>query len=228
MSAKKPAEPKLPYPSLKDNKELSDQLLSIVAALKKSADGKDGMAAASEMSKTQQTRKSARDNFTFALLLGVAEAKAMGKIVAKLDLTKEGSMLWDKATKLCSDISQQIESGMWVLYDSQLSKEYSRKFRQLQASLRHDENHELRMRLISGQVEPLSVTSLRPDQLAPKQRQEQMEFQMKQYFDSKVKISNEDDAAAGSMIMKTDQGLEFVTASKKSHKTATSDANDDN
>lgn len=51
---------------------------------------------------------------------------------------------------------------------------------------------------------------------------------MKQYFDSKVKINNEDDAAAGSMIMKTDQGLEFVTASKKKQKEAITDANDDN
>ena len=38
---------------------------------------------------------------------------------------------------------------------------------------------------------------------------------MKQYFDSKVKLDNEAEAAAETIIMKTDQGLEFITSKKK-------------
>ena len=72
--------------------------------------------------------------------------------------------------KFCADISSQIESGMWVCYDSELNKDYSRKFRQLQASLRHDDNQELRLRILKGVVEPLSVAKLQPHQLAPKAR----------------------------------------------------------
>ena len=92
-----------------------------------------------------QTRKSAKDNFTYALLLGVAEAKLKGESIEKFDANPYSTDYWKQATKFCSDISQQIESGMWVCYNSELNKEYSRKFRQLQASLRNDDNYELRL-----------------------------------------------------------------------------------
>lgn len=104
---------------------------------------------------------------------------------------------------------------MWVCFDSELNKDYSRKFRQLQASLRHDENQELRYRILQGLVEPLSVAKLQPHQLASKARQAQMEDQMKQYFDSKVKIDESEDGASGSRVIKTDAGLEFVSVVRK-------------
>ena len=104
---------------------------------------------------------------------------------------------------------------MWVSNESQLSKEYTRKFRQLQASLRHDENQELRLKVLSGAIEPLAVTTLRADQLAPRSRQEQMEQQIRYNFESKIKLNDDADSAAGVMVVKTDQGLEFVSASKK-------------
>ena len=74
-----------------------------------------------------QTRKSATDNFTYALLLGVAEARSMGESIERFDAKSDG--FWERATEFCSDISQQIESGMWVSYNSELNKDYSRKFR---------------------------------------------------------------------------------------------------
>ena len=74
-----------------------------------------------------QTRKSATDNFTYALLLGVAEAKLTGKTVTNFDAKSDG--FWERATQFCSGISQQIESGMWVSYDSKVNKDYSRKFK---------------------------------------------------------------------------------------------------
>ena len=42
-----------------------------------------------------------------------------------------------------------------------------------------------------------------------------MEHQMKQYFDQKIKIDGDDEAAAGTFIIKTEQGLEFVSSKKK-------------
>lgn len=51
---------------------------------------------------------------------------------------------------------------------------------------------------------------------------------MKQYFDSKVKLGNEDEVAAGSMIMKTDQGLEFVVSSKKKQTDSAQDLTENN
>ena len=74
-----------------------------------------------------QTRKSARDNFTFALLLGVAEAKLNKQAIPNL----KPDASWAEATTFCSEISHKIESGMWVSHESQVNKEYSKKFRAL-------------------------------------------------------------------------------------------------
>ena len=61
----------------------------------------------------------------------------------------------------------------------------------------------------------MSVTSLKPHQLAPRQRQEQIERQMKQNFEQKIKIDEDEQAAASGMIVKTDQGIEFVKSTKQ-------------
>jgi len=69
--------------------------------------------------------------------------------------------------------------------------------------------------ILMGNIEPMAVTSLPASQLAPKGKWEQAEKEMKQYFESKVKLDDDAEAAGSSIIMKTDQGLEFVQVSKK-------------
>ena len=94
---------------------------------------------------------------------------------------------------------------MWVCFNSELNKEYSRKFKQLQASLRNDDNYELRIQLLTGKIEPLSVTQLKTEQLAPRIRHEHKERQLKQNFSGA-----EEEANGGNFINKTDQGIENV------------------
>lgn len=126
-------QPKLPYPSLKADQSLANQLLAHVASLRKRA---EQAVVNAEQTKAMQTRKSARDNFTYALLLGVAEARLKSEAIPNL----KPDASWAEATIFCSEISQQIESGMWVSHESEVNKEYSKKFRTLQVALRHDEN----------------------------------------------------------------------------------------
>ena len=61
-----------------------------------------------------QTRKSARDNFTVALLLGFAEARLNNQQIPGLNADAS----WSEATTFCSEIGKQIESGMWVSHES--------------------------------------------------------------------------------------------------------------
>ena len=72
----------------------------------------------------------------------------------------------------------------------------------------------LRSAILKGEIEPMAVTSMPASQLAPKGKQEKAEQEMKQYFESKVKLDDDAEAEANTMIMKTDQGLEFVTKKK--------------
>ena len=81
--------------------------------------------------------------------------------------------------------------------------------------MRHEDNHELRMQILTGQIEPLAVASLKPHQLAPKTKQEKKEEQIKQYFESKIKLDDGDGDVAGKMVVKTDQGLEFIDKTTK-------------
>ena len=76
------------------------------------------------------------------MLLGVAEAKLKGESIKELNLSKD--IDWEEAYTFCLKIGTEIESGMWVNYNNEISREYGRKFRQLQASLRNDENDVLR------------------------------------------------------------------------------------
>ena len=106
---------------------------------------------AGEQTKTMWNRKCAKDSFTQALLLGFAEAKLRKETIPRFDHSISENF-WQRATQICAEISQQIESGMWVHCDSQLNKDYSRKQKQLYASLRQDDNHELRMSLLCGKI----------------------------------------------------------------------------
>ena len=69
-------------------------------------------------------------------MLGVAEARLKSEAIPNL----KPDASWAEATIFCCEISQQIESGMWVSHESEVNKEYSKKFRTLQVALRHDEN----------------------------------------------------------------------------------------
>lgn len=94
--------PKPAYPSLKENPALASDLNSYVTSLRKQ---NDELAAAAQ-SKTNQTRKSAKDNFIYALLLGVAEAKLRGETLKNVDTSQSvGKAFWQSALKVCSAIS---------------------------------------------------------------------------------------------------------------------------
>ena len=121
-------------------------------------------------SRIAQTRKSAKENFAYALLLGVAETKLKGQLLEELDIS--GRIDWEAAYNFCLKLGTDIESGMWVQFKNEISREYGRKFRQLQASLRNDDNITLRFRLLKGEIEPISVTSLSADDLVPKARKD--------------------------------------------------------
>ena len=162
---------KHPYPSLKSDPELTKTLVDYINKLRSTSENQSNTSmAAADQTKTLQTRKNARDNFTYALLLGVAEAKLHSEEIPGLKIDSDS--LWSEATKKCNELSLKIESGMYVSFDSEVSREYSRKFRSLLTSLRHEDNHDLRMKILRGQIEPMSVSQLRSDQLAPRARQE--------------------------------------------------------
>ena len=99
---------------------------------------------------------------------------------------------------------------MWVNFNNEISRDYGRKFRQLQASLRNDENDILRQQLLNGEIEPVSVTSLTQEHLAPKSRQEQNELIKKKHFEQKIKINGESESSGGLLVVKTSQGLEYI------------------
>lgn len=101
-----------------------------------------------------------------------------------------------------------IESGMWAFFEKALNKEYGRKFRQLQTSLRNDENFELRLQLLSGQIDPLKVHELTNEQLVPPSRKEKIEQSKRRYFEQAVFLPDKDDMKK---IIKTTQGLEYIT-----------------
>ena len=149
---------KLLYPSLKDDRELSGQLEKFIATVKQKNEQASQSIAAAETSRIAQTRKSAKENFAYALLLGVAEAKLKGESIKELNLSSD--IDWEEAYRFCLKIGTEIESGMWVNFNNEISRDYGRKFRQLQASLRNDENEILRQQLLNGEIEPVSVTSL--------------------------------------------------------------------
>ena len=114
---------------MKDDHDLGNHLEAFIAKVKQQNEVTNQSIAEAESSKVIQTRKSARENFAFALLLGVAEAKQRGGTIEGLNLKKE--INWQEAYKRCLAIGTEIESGMWVAFKNEVSKDYGRKFRQL-------------------------------------------------------------------------------------------------
>ena len=60
-----------------------------------------------------------------------------------------------------------------------------------------------------GQIEPVAITTLTPEQLAPKRRQEENELIKRKNFEQKIKIDDEDNVSGG-LVVKTSQGLEYI------------------
>jgi hypothetical protein len=87
----------------------------------------------------------------------------------------------------------------------EITREYGRKFRQLQTSLRNDQNAELRSQLLKESINAIELTQMTPDQLAPKSKQEQIEESKKFFFEQRVLPKDE-----GMVIMKTSAGLEII------------------
>ena len=100
-------------------------------------------------------------------------------------------------------LGTEIESGMWVFFKHEISREYGRKFRQLQASLRNEDNSTLRFQLLTSEIEPISMVSLSADDLAPKARKDQIENIKKDHFDQRVKMTEESEGGQGLLVVKT-------------------------
>ena len=73
------------------------------------------------------------------------------------------------------------------------------------------------------------MTSLTPDQLAPKRRQEENEIIKRKNFEQKVKIDDESNTAGGLLVVKTSQGLEYIRkdGQKSDERAKSSQANDE-
>ena len=61
------------------------------------------------------------------MLLGVCEAKLKKESIKELDLVKD--IDWEQAYQFCLKLGTEIESGMWVNFNHEISREYGRKFR---------------------------------------------------------------------------------------------------
>jgi hypothetical protein len=94
--------------------ERSQQLDEYIAKLKQ----RKSQQVAISQSSTDKTRQNVRDNFLFALLLGIAE--------------RQGESLdFEIAEKDCRLTAIEIEAAMFVYFKHDIGKEYGRKFRLL-------------------------------------------------------------------------------------------------
>lgn len=120
---------------------------------------------------------------------------------------------WESARKVCMGVATQIESGMNVHLNTasrEISREYARKFRQLQTSLRNDSNGELRLQLLNEDINALELTHMTPEQLAPKSKIEQEKETKRLHFETRI-IQKEPDV----VVMKTSSGIEVITVGEK-------------
>ncbi|CDW83551.1 transcription elongation factor s- [Stylonychia lemnae] len=122
------------------------------------------------------------------LLLGVEEAREKGNLDQIKNFNMDGDQ--DQIYDFCTKIATKIESGMWVCFEESVSKDYSSKYRQLYTALKNDENFELRFQILSGDIDPVKVTELSSQQLAPKSLQERVELQKKKYFEEQTIVND--------------------------------------
>lgn len=87
----------------------------------------------------------------------------------------------------------------------EISREYARKFRQLQTSLRSDSNGELRAQLLDEKIEAVELTTMTPEQLAPKSKVEQEREAKRLHFEQRILPKD-----SGLIMMKTSAGLEII------------------
>eukprot|EP00347_Sterkiella_histriomuscorum_P015578 403356500 len=171
------------FPSLK-NQETAKKLDEHVNQIRQNSENYNLI---NSVSGVQKTRKNVRENFAIALMLGLEESKERGdfnKIQGASESDKE-----DEKYLVCMNLALNIESHMWVLYDESISKEYSSKYRQLHTALRNDENYELRLKILMGEIEPSQVPDLSVNDLASKIQQEKKEMQQKKFFEEQVVVN---------------------------------------
>ena len=65
-------------------------------------------------------------------------------------------------------LGTKIESALFVDNKEEITKEYSRKFRDLLVGLKNDLNTELRLHLLTGKVTPTVFVKFEKDELLPK------------------------------------------------------------
>jgi hypothetical protein len=137
-----------------------------------------------------------KENFSYALMLGVEEAyeknEPIAELTAKIVSTDDDNTRLEKAFDLCKALGTNIESGMWVFFENQISKEYGRKFRQLQTSLRNEDNYELRLCILNREMDALTITKLSNDEFVPKGRKERNANIKKAYFDQQVRLETDE------------------------------------
>jgi predicted transcriptional regulator YdeE len=74
----------------------------------------------------------------------------------------------DKMADASLYLSTKIESALFVEMNEEISKDYGKKFRDLLAALKNDENTELREGLVTGKIKPADFVKFERNQLIPK------------------------------------------------------------
>ena len=72
-----------------------------------------------------KTRKAARENFVFSMMLGVEEAKERGEDfeLIRTQMKAEGEVSQDQVYEFCMKIATSIESGMFARFECQIVRD---------------------------------------------------------------------------------------------------------
>lgn len=160
------------FPSLSDDKTAN----TLEAFIKQTKGRFEHQAISQNMTHVLKSRKQTKDNFAFSLLLGAEEAREKAEFERILeamqwkDLSVEPDI--EKLFEYALKVATGIESGMFIKFDHNIGKEYSAKYRKLSSALRNDENYDLRLAVLTGQLEAVKLFELSDHQLAPKRIQE--------------------------------------------------------
>lgn len=74
----------------------------------------------------------------------------------------------DEMAKGCIELASQIESALFVKMKEEISRDYGKKFRDLLAALKNDDNSNLREGLLTGSVTPADFVEFGREKLIPK------------------------------------------------------------
>lgn len=100
---------------------------------------------------TEQTRQNVRENFFQSLMLAFCEANS------ELPTQLQQKDLQSQAL--------QIESALYIQFNRQCDKEYTKKFRLLQSTLLATENKLLRSQIFTQKIEPSELVLMSSDSL---------------------------------------------------------------